>query len=546
MKSKGFDKQKIWQCVFLALCYIVLMVFIALCKNQIDSDFAGEMIFSKLISQEKGIFTEKWYYSTEINLLHTPLVMAPFFWIFESWQNVRIATGAFLFLLLLGSYFYFCAQAGHKKYHIAFGSVLVLPFCWSYLKYILFGYYYANYIIISFFCLGMIFRLNNKDNKKLRWFVWAMYLVLSFLAGLGTIRQLFVLFYPLCLGGLIMLILDVKDVIKLGNVPITKSVELFIKNIKGNKYFEYFFTECAGAFVASVGYVLNVLVLRDKYSFNSYDRTEFIQLDFDRLGEVFTGHLYIFGYEQNREVLSAYGIANMMSIALAIAIFVILWKMAANYKKYKLTSQVSIMYLACAMLFNLFIYVFCNIYSERYILPYSIFFIVIMCIYVEEYNTTEYIKRWFAVIAMVILVFNSAMQYVEWIGREEANDKSDLVSFMAEKDYGFGMASFWNCNIVTEITDGKVIMRNVYTRKWDTLENEHWLEVKGVESMVSENPMFILLDTKEYEDNMELPHFSDEYKVFENDRYVVFEYASSVELAKISGHEYWKVEQVIE
>lgn len=539
MENKNFYKQNLWQCVLLAICYVGLLVFLALCKNQIDSDFAGEMIFSRLISQEKGIFTQSWYYSTEINLLHTPLVMAPLFWIFTDWHVIRVVTGAILFLLLLVSYFYFCRQAGHNKWHILFASILILPFGWSYLKYILFGYYYANYIMISFFCLGMIYRLGNPQKKKGRAAVWTIYLILSFLAGLGTIRQLIVFFYPLCLAGLILLLIFMKDEISLGQVTLMESIKKFLKAAPKNTYFRYFFTMCAGALIASIGYVMNVLVLRNIYSFNSYDHTEFVEIDFNRLGEIFTGHFYVLGYEKHREILSVFGINNMLSLILVVILAVMLFLMVKNIKHYKTTSQVSIMYLTCALLFNLFIYVFSNLYAERYILPYLVFFIVILNIFMEEYDATVHIRRWTGTVVMGIILFTSLVQYGQWIGAENEHDKSDLLAFIEDRDYEFGMASFWNCNIIMELTNGRVTMRNVYTAKWDTLENEHWLEIKSYEHLVSEKPMFILLNAKEYEKNKELPHFAEEYLAYEDGTYYLFEYDSSYELGEVSGHEYW-------
>lgn len=539
MNNKYFDKQKIWQCMFLAACYVVLIVFLAFCRNQIDSDFAGEMIFSKLISEEKGIFTKSWYYSTEINLLHTPLIMAPLFWIFTDWHVIRVLTGVIIFILLLVSYFYFCKQAGHNKYNILFASILILPFGWTYLKYILFGYYYANYIIISFFCLGMIYRLNNPEKTKNTLLIWVIYIVLSFLAGLGTIRQLIVFFYPLCLAGLIIMLVNIKDDIKLGEIPLFESLKKFFAMAKSSSYIKYFFTMCAGALTASVGYVMNVVVLRNIYSFNSYDRTEFVEIDFERLGEIFTGHFYVFGYGEEREILSVFGINNMLSILLAVLLGVMLFNMTKHLKKYRITSQISILYLTCAVLFNLFIYVFSNLYAERYILPYLIFFVVLLNIFMEEHELSVYVKRWTCVFVMGVIVFTSVVQYGQWIADEKSHDRSDLIGFIDEKGYDFGMASFWNCNIITELTNGRVSMRNVYTAKWDTLKNEHWLEIKDYEFRTSDKPMFILLSKKEYEKNKELPHFADEYLVFSNEKYYLFEYDNSDELGEVSGHKYW-------
>lgn len=531
------NQYKLMQCLYLAACFVGLIVFLALCRNQVDSDFAGEMIFSKLVSEEKGIFSRNWYYSTEINLLHTPLIMGLVFCFLSDWHVVRVVTGALIFALMLVSYFYYCRQAGHKKYAALFGSILVLPFGWGYLKYVLFGYYYANYIIISFFCLGMIYKLNDgKKDKHI--LTWIIYIVLSFLAGLGTIRQLVVLFYPLCLGGLILLIVNMWDECRIGQIRMRESIQIFAKAAAKNQYARYFFTMCVGAFVATVGYVLNVLVLRNMYSFNSYDRTAFVEIDFSRLGEVITGHFYALGYEKDREILSVFGISNILSLLLVVILAIMVVCMIRNLRKFKITSQICIVYFACAILVNLFIYTFSNLYAERYMIPYIIFFVAILNIYVEEYDTTVHIRRWVTILVMFIILYNSAVQYGQWIAAEDENDRSELIGFIEERGYEFGMGSFWNCNVITQLTNGRVAMRNVYAAKWSTLENEHWLEIKSYETLTSDRPMFILLSEEEYEANKELPHFAKDYLVYSDDRYRLFEYASSDALCEIAGVDY--------
>lgn len=531
------NQYKLIQFLYLAACFAGLIVFLALCRNQVDSDFAGEMIFSKLVSVEKGIFSRNWYYSTEINLLHTPLIMGFVFCFLSDWHVVRVVTGVLIFALMLASYFYYCRQAGHKKYAVLFGSILVLPFGWGYLKYVLFGYYYANYIIISFFCLGMMYKLNQGGRNK-HIATWIIYIVLSFLAGLGTIRQLVVLFYPLCLCGLILLVVNMWDECRIGQIRMRESIAIFVKKAAKNEYARYFFVMCAGAFAATVGYVLNVLVLRNMYSFNSYDRTEFVEIDFSRLGEVITGHFYAYGYEKNREILSIFGISNILSLVLVVILGIMLVGMIRHIKKFKITSQICIVYFVCAIFANLFIYTFSNLYAERYMIPYLIFFVAVLNIYMEEYDTTAHIRRWTVMLMMFIILYNSAVQYGQWIAAEDENDRSGLIGFIEERGYELGMGSFWNCNVITELTNGRVAMRNVYAAKWDTLENEHWLEIKSYETLTSDRPMFILLSREEYEVNSELPHFAPEYMVYSDDKYCLFEYADSSALCEIAGVDY--------
>ena len=152
----------------LSLVFVMLVLLnIFVGEHWIDSDMAAEMIFSKLIAEEGGVFaTTNWYYSTEFRILYTQLIMVPLFHIFESWHVIRVITNVITYLLLLGSYYYFMKPLCSKASTVIYSSViLLLPFSETVLTHVQMGNTYMPHLIIIFFCFGMFLQLAGAGDK---------------------------------------------------------------------------------------------------------------------------------------------------------------------------------------------------------------------------------------------------------------------------------------------------------------------------------------------------------------------------------------------
>lgn len=146
-----------------------------------------------------------WYYSTELRVLNTQLVMAPLFRLFTSWHTVRVVGSVVLILLYLAAWFWFGRSAKLKYCGLLGAGLLVLPYGALYRQYVLEGLYYIPHIAISFVVLGCAVRILRGG----RWLTPAAGMVLfSFAAALGGPRQLFILNIPLTVAAALLCWLD--------------------------------------------------------------------------------------------------------------------------------------------------------------------------------------------------------------------------------------------------------------------------------------------------------------------------------------------------
>lgn len=518
--------------VWFFICFAAIIAYIGIAKNYLDSDMASEMILSQMCAKDNVIMSTNWYYSTEIRLVNMTLPMTFFFKFFDNFHLIRILSSIVMLGIVPLSFMYFAKQAGLKKSAIYYVSLLVLPFSQVFFQFGLSGLHYSAYIMAVFFPIGFVFKINNPDiagRKKI--LPWIMYILFAVLMGLTTIRQLLVIYYPLALATGIILLMDYLDNYGLRVISFKEFKEDILPTWKENKYICFFLTACVGALVASIAYCGNVLILRDIYDFSSYDRIVYTNVDdFARFSEVLLGHARVLGYEPGYQFLSVQGICNILVIVFVGFMIGLTYRMVKKNKMYPINQRITIIFFACAVLFNDFVFMFSDRCGDRYMLPYILFFIVILCIFSEREDIHISVRKLLYVGVMALFIINSACKYKEAIVAEKDNSRNNVVEFLMEQGYDFGFATYWNGNVLTEMTEGAIEIRNVNIQYWNNLHCDRWLMKKDYVDVSIDHKVFILLTEDQYEDNADLKIFSDKYLVYDKDGYEVFEYKNTDEL----------------
>ena len=280
--------------------YMILLLWAAVClallvvdwccwaPNRLDADMASEQLLANLLAQEGGVMSTSWYYSTELRVLNTQLVMAPLFRLFTSWHTVRVVGSVVLILLYLAAWFWFGRSAKLKYSGLLGAGLLVLPYGALYRQYVLEGLYYIPHIAISFVVLGCAVRILRGG----RWLAPAAGMVLfSFAAALGGPRQLFILNIPLTVAAALLCWLDAPpaDTLrqKLANAWRTPGGALLVPTLAADA-------------AALAGYVVNAKVLAEKYHFQDQGYVAFTGLNLDRLQWFANALLASFGWQEGK------------------------------------------------------------------------------------------------------------------------------------------------------------------------------------------------------------------------------------------------------
>jgi len=489
MKDKTFSKDKITDLLFILIPVLLLAYFCFYMANYsqnfVDSDMSSELILAKLVSDENKIITRSWYYSTEIRFLNIQLVFAPLFKIFTGWHTVR-TVGSTILMALLAAGAYLCGRAcgiSHKM-SIIMCSFLLFPF-WgnAYAWVVMTGSYYVPHMLISFLSVALVFFALRSNSRKAFIVYSAVLSVLALLAGCGGLRQLFILYIPLFLSTFICLLICTRK-------NITPD-----KNLKQYAFITTLMFICAG-----IGYVINKGILGRFYIFYDHSTVTYQSFDINRFSSAISGIISQFGYKTGDELFSVGLIFN------ATAAIVMLTLICGIVKNFKHPDSCEFKSVMTAIIFTTAISMYIVLYSftditnkDHYFLPIIVLSFPVIIKYTEDI-CRKY--GWMKIITACVLCAMLFCGYLRYVDRryDDNKEKRNAVAVALENGCSAGYGSFWNANVITELSDGKIDMY-CWGQDIDTITDinttEHWLQKVSHDSKKPEGKVLCLFTVTE-------------------------------------------------
>lgn len=501
-------------------------------ENWLDSDMAAEMIFSKLLAGEGKLFaTTDWYYSTEFRFLYTHLVMGPLFRICKSWHVIRMITNVIFYVLLLASYFYMMAElpVGRNK-KILGGAVLLLPFSETLMLHMHMGNTYMSHVIILFFYLGLFLRLAKEGRRSVSRLSAALaYAALSLICGVSGVRYMLALQCPLLLSSLWYLAGSGEFQALRSGVSREK-----IRAVFSEERLRFLAVAAAGLFGCLAGYGINVLYVSRVYRFQTYESTNFIDvyqgIFLERAQDAFGSLLMLFGYIPGKSVLSLRGAISMMAFLLLFLLGYAALRVRREQNKLK---RYLILFFYSSFLLNTFVFVFTDsTLVPRYYITTAILLIPIVLFYLDggEKPLDRYLV---AALLAVCLLTATAKTGLSMMTSDKNAEKRAVAQQLQERGYRFGYATYWNANIVQELSNGAVEVANLHMGEDDSLSLFRWSSVQRYyEENYAQGRVFLLL-TEEEESILKGSRLLEAgEEEFRAGGYVVYDYADSAVFLK--------------
>jgi len=540
------------------LLLVVLNIFWG--DHWIDSDMAAEMIFSRLLAQEgKWIATENWYYSTEFRVLYTQLIMTPLFHVLSDWHVIRVLTNVITYLLMLGAYFYCMKPFGVPRSTVVFSSViLLLPFSETFLTHMQMGNTYMWHVILILLAFGMFLRLSQpwEGRKAGRIITGILYVALSVVCGLSGVRYMLALQAPLCIAAGIYILKSSEFALLRREFSPRHPCRQARRVLSGERW-AYLWRSLLGLLGAGVGYLVNVAVLGRRFQFQMYDVTNFIKVFqgvlFERAQDTVGNLLQLFGYIEEKGFLSVRGVISMLAFGfLAGIVFLSVrcgrllageWgkvtagqgepeKSTADGQGQRIQlahSRLVLWFFVTAFVLNTFVFLFTtSTIVARYYITVFLFVLPLLCIY-YKYERMPLDRFLLAVLLCGALGLATAKCVYSYIDKDKNEDKRPVAAYLEEQGYTFGYASYWNGNIITELTDGQVEVANIH--EIDKMDMFTWSSpVRYYQEGYHDGETFILLTAQEAAEYAQVPVIAAGEVVYDRQGYVVLRYDSVEEL----------------
>lgn len=474
---------------------------------------SSELILSEQLNNEHKILTTEWYYSTELRVFNTQLVFSPLFGIFNNWHTIRIVGTTLLLLILLMSFLYFCKKM-QIKYRYILALYIIGAYSIQYLNFVIAGTYYIPHIVISFLTLALLSNILRKNKIII---TNLLLITLSFVSGLGGIRQLVILYLPLCVTSTLYLLYSQWNKLKTFHIDLKYSS------------FLVFMSTIFMSITSVIGYIINILVLQKYFKFFNYANTTIGFASLGKISKILGGILHTHGLPYYKLPGMTIGTKIAMSICFviwaALIIYSCLVLLKAIIKKHIHICDEHIflfMFYIMALLITMLSFMFMNvIYSDRYLLPVSIFFVPVIGIFLTNYKNIR-TKTILLIILTLQIVFCTYLN----IKIENSNSTNDelieIVNLLDLNQSYTGYASFWNANILTELSDGKIEVWDYGDNKqFDISSMYQWLQLKEHTYKHPENNIFVLLSTDEIK-QFNLDYLDSTKEIYRSENYVVY------------------------
>jgi len=370
-----------------------------------------------------------------------------------------------------------------------------------YYEIVIFGLYYIPHICISFIILSLLISYieNSSKNQKIKLIIG---IIISLLAGMGGLRQVFITSIPFIFMSILWLFKNEE----------TWNIRDWKDGIKSCIKFNFIM-----GISAFIGLVINTLYLSKIYKFQNQGNIKLSNFTFSNLENVINGFIEIFGFKNNT-LISLSGIESLCALLL---VCILLGLIAFYSKKVIGLSSLNILvdYTVIANVLIIALYLFSNMYYiSRYLIPTAVFLIPTACLIIENINMKK-IARDSILFLLSISLIGVSMNTISINNNEDKTYKlRDVEKFLEQKKLKFGYAGFWNANVITELSNGKIEM---YSLK-STSNSEDYIELKPSRWLVNEKTLenknsknFFILVPMEDKNKLsdQVPYFSNTKRI---------------------------------
>ena len=444
--------------LWLFFCMALPLLHMLLSRGSyIDADMSSEFLLARLLAEEGGILSKNWLYSTELRVLNTQLVFAAFFRLSDNWFLVRVLSTLLLWGILLGSYGFMLRAMGLGRWFCLTAAPLFLPFSWDQSRVLILGLYYIPHVSISFITLGLMVSLHKGRNAL---WVYPLSCLLALASGLGGIRQLAILYIPLCMATFLSALLR-----------------------REKQEWQQFLLSVVLLAFSALGYWGNQL-LREQYHFHNYDTLSF-RFDLSGLQYLPDGLLRWFGSIGAFSAVSVWIAAAALCLLLTVLLLLLL-----RQKKLGSSQLLIPLFFLSGLAALTGIYCLTDMeYAPRYYLPVLVFLFPLLAMAWEHHN-----GRWAAAFLIGCLGINSFSTAAVYRQAPDSSGHREIAEMLVQEGYTQGYASFEHSNVLTEYSNGKI-------ETWTFLKDPHymheWLQDARHLSTLPEGKIFLLLSGDE-------------------------------------------------
>ena len=472
----------------------------------IDSDMASEELLGRLLSYHPGIFLKDWYYSTELRVFNSQLFFEFFFFFTDSWHTVRVLTSLTLAVLLLLSYLFLAQSLAIRRSTALYSApLLIAPFSPVYAKYVLVGLYYMPHIILAMLSAALILHVRSAQRKG-----WPSLLVLaalSFLSGLGGSKDVLTFYVPMVLACLL-------SERKSGRKPLFSPATFKQGSILIRLFSCYTGRALFALLWSGAGWAVLKLILEKRYHFQHMEDLALEEFSAGRLENMIHGIMDNFAWRSGAPVFSLRGCTSLLGLLLGLLVIRAAFR-AVRTGRQPVVLQILLSYWflsVCVVSVAILLTGLMADDRDRYYLVSMAFLVPAAAVWSDQKTIPGRCQQAVRVIPLLGMLLFAGVGYLDLADQDNTAELRNAAAAVEQAGYSEGFATFWNNNVLTELSYGTLTMTDFELAGAGAfpLDNRYaWLAPASALNHVPRGRFFVILDkTNEYENGW-IPQFEN-------------------------------------
>ncbi len=491
----------------------------------LDADMASELALASHLAKEGALISPTWVYSTEVRVLSTQLVFTPLMALFpHNWRLVR-TLGCLILQAMLAASAYFCGRSlgAKRRFALLFAGLSISACSVVYAQMVTIGAYYVPHAVLTNLCVGMTARLMRMEKSGRRTALFTLLMVMCALMGTSSIRYPFCATIPVAAAGVWAYLF-------------AGGAESAPRTGAQNRRLLLTLAVCG---ISVIGFAVGQKILAkvcnyDAARYGGVRLTAFTSADMPKMMQQALGGLArLMGYSEGSVLLSVHGLASVGALLLPAAAAVLMGRtLKAAKRDGDEVLRFGVLTLAMSAAITALSFVLLeDLYLNRYWIPLMTLGAPVMaaCLSREENRP---LRGACALLFAGMVVVSSAMQITGTMRNPEITSvQRDRAAYLQESRLTFGYATFWNANVVTELTDGEVeavaVSIDENAKGQGVPHTDVWLEVEENRQMTRpDEPVFLMLTTAESAQTADFLALSGAQARYERDGMTIYEIAS--------------------
>lgn len=240
-----------------------------------------------------------------------------------------------------------------------------------------------------------------------------------------------------------------------------------------------------------------------------------------------------YGWHEKTMILSLEGISSCFALLLGVTTTVSVFLLLFKYTKHLTDNEyIIVLYTFINIIISVFVFAHCDIYAIWHWANLNPFGYLCLAIAVKYLciNFKPLQKMRYGIIFGALIFFVS----LSWLigpyfgpGKMDNDTLIPVINWLEENGYDRGVATFWNSNVTTELSDGRIEMWTV--RNIEKMNIYEWLQETS-HSELPDGNIFVLINKKEYET---LGPEIEDYIVYQCPDFTVLAFGENTDYASI-------------